>query len=27
MVINEDGKEEAIFYGEVSVRGLYDYID
>lgn len=27
VVINEENKEEAIFYGEVSVRGLYEYID
>ncbi|MCH4890723.1 biotin--[acetyl-CoA-carboxylase] ligase [Acidaminobacter sp. JC074] len=27
VIVNEDGKEEAVFYGEVSVRGLYEYVD
>jgi len=27
VVLNEDNNKEAIFYGEVSVRGLYEYID
>lgn len=27
VVLNENGEEEAIFYGEVSVRGLYEYVD
>lgn len=27
VVINEKGEKEDVFYGEVSVRGLYEYID
>lgn len=27
VVLNEKNEEEAIFYGEVSVRGLYEYVD
>lgn len=27
IVINENNQEEKLFYGEISVRGLYDYVD
>lgn len=27
IVINEENQREAVFYGEVSVRGLYEYVD
>lgn len=27
IVINEENQKEAVFYGEVSVRGLYEYVD
>ncbi len=27
IIINEQGERENIFYGEVSIRGLYDYVD
>jgi BirA family biotin operon repressor/biotin-[acetyl-CoA-carboxylase] ligase len=27
LVLNEKEELEAVFYGEVSIRGLYDYVD
>ncbi len=27
IIVNEQGERENIFYGEVSIRGLYDYVD
>lgn len=27
VIVNENGEREQVFYGEVSVRGLYDYVD
>ncbi|MBI9013986.1 MAG: biotin--[acetyl-CoA-carboxylase] ligase [Clostridiales bacterium] len=27
VIVNENGEREQVFYGEVSVRGLYEYID
>ena len=27
VIINEQGEKENVFYGEVSVRGLYEYVD
>jgi len=27
VIVNENGETEQVFYGEVSVRGLYDYVD